>query len=172
MNEENEKQERILKIGPLLSGEKEALSFDRVFPGDWEVNGLSFREIRFSGTVSAPAGILRLNGTAACDLTSLCARCLAPVSARHTARAEGVVSTEEGEEDDQDRFLADGEDLDLLEVAESALLPGLPFRLLCREDCRGLCPVCGKDLNEGDCACPKQAPDPRLAGLADFFKEE
>ena len=160
-----------MKIGPLLSGEKNVLSFDSAFSGDWEINGISFHEILFSGSLTDSAGILRLSGTVRCELSAPCARCLAPVSARHSAKAEGVVSTEEGEEAEDDRVIAEGEEIDLLKTAESALLPGLPFRLLCREDCRGLCPVCGKDLNEGDCKCEKRAVDPRLAGLADFFKE-
>lgn len=168
----DEKQERFLKIGALQTGEADVLFFDRAFPGDWEMNGLSFREIRFSGTVKASAGILRLYGTAQCDLSSVCARCLAPVRECHTTAVEGVVSVEGGDEDEsEDSIPAVGEEIDLLSAAESALLPEIPFRLLCREDCRGLCPVCGKDLNKGDCACLKKAPDPRLAGLADFFKE-
>ena len=161
-----------MKIGPLLSGEKDVLVFDVVFSGDWEWDGLSFHEIRFSGSVNDSAGILRLNGTVQCELTSPCARCLAPVRVCHTVKAEGVVCTEESDEDsEEERIPAVGEEIDLLKTAEDALLPELPFRLLCREDCRGLCPVCGKDLNNGDCGCSKQAGDPRLAGLADFFKE-
>ena len=165
------KQERLLKLGQLISGEKSHLSFDSVFAGDWEMDGLSFQEIRFSGSVSDAAGILRLSGTVQCEIHAPCARCLAPVSACHKANVEGVVSVDEEDESEEERFPAPGEELDLLETAESALIPSLPFRLLCREDCRGLCPVCGKDLNEGECGCVKKAVDPRLAGLADFFKE-
>ena len=168
----DEKQDRTFKIGQLLSGEADALSFDRVFAGEWEADGLSFSEIRFSGTVKDEAGILRLSGTAQCELTAPCARCLAPVRACHTEEVKGVVSTENASEDPLEEFFpVEGETIDLLAIAESALLPALPFRLLCREDCKGLCPVCGKDLNQGDCGCERKTVDVRLAGLADFFKE-
>ena len=168
----DENKERFLEIGPLISGEAEAIPFDRTFDGDWEENGISFRQIRFSGSVTNAAGLLRLSGTAFCELASLCARCLAPV--REELRAETVLTvvTGEGDEDTEEDFvIAAGEKIDLLEAAEDAVLPSLPFRLLCREDCKGLCPVCGKDLNEGECGCVKKAVDPRLAGLADFFKK-
>ena len=166
------KEARCLRIGQLLSGELDKASFDVLFPGDWEIDGLSFREIRFSGSVTNSAGIIRLSGTVRCELVSPCARCLAPVRKCHATTVESVVTTETDEPGaDEERILAVGEAIDLLETAESALLPDLPFRLLCREDCRGLCPVCGKDLDQGDCGCKKQAGDPRLAGLADFFKE-
>ncbi len=52
-------------------------------------------------------------------------------------------------------------------VLEQAFLTLEP-NPVCREGCRGLCPRCGADLNEGDCPCPAAAPDPRLAALAQW----
>lgn len=46
-----------------------------------------------------------------------------------------------------------------------------PFRILCREDCAGLCPRCGKDLNEGSCQCESDEIDPRLAPLKDILEK-
>ena len=45
-----------------------------------------------------------------------------------------------------------------------------PVKILCREDCKGLCPVCGRNLNEGDCGCDTFVPDPRMAALKDIFE--
>lgn len=56
--------------------------------------------------------------------------------------------------------------IDLLEVIEEAVVMALPMRPLCREDCKGLCPTCGADLNRDKCTCAGAAPDPRLAVLA------
>ena len=54
-------------------------------------------------------------------------------------------------------------------VSEDAYL-AIPYRMLCREDCKGLCPRCGKNLNEGPCGC--SAPgDPRLAVLAQLLED-
>ena len=51
------------------------------------------------------------------------------------------------------------------------IVMGLPTKVLCKDDCRGLCPDCGKDLNLGDCGCQKKEVDPRLAALADLLKD-
>ena len=53
--------------------------------------------------------------------------------------------------------------------AGELLFLGLPTRDLCREGCRGLCPKCGKNLNEGDCGCDRKEIDPRLAVLKKFL---
>ena len=55
--------------------------------------------------------------------------------------------------------------IDLEPLAREALTLDLPLAPLCRDDCRGLCPTCGADLNLGDCDCPPPAADPRWAAL-------
>ena len=57
--------------------------------------------------------------------------------------------------DDGDKYPLEGHEIDLAAAVEEALLLDLPMRFLCREDCKGLCPVCGKDLNTELCTCPK-----------------
>ena len=59
--------------------------------------------------------------------------------------------------------------LDLDEEIREELLLSFPMRFLCREDCPGLCPKCGKPLSQGDCGCPTTEPDPRLAVLKKLF---
>lgn len=56
--------------------------------------------------------------------------------------------------------------IDLLAVIQEAVVMALPMRPLCRQDCKGLCPSCGADLNRAQCTCAGAAPDPRLAVLA------
>ena len=73
-------------------------------------------------------------------------------------------------ESEEDTLVAESEKIDLDALAWETLWTNLPLRLLCKEDCKGLCPKCGKDLNEGSCQCDHKEIDPRLAGLADFFK--
>ena len=59
--------------------------------------------------------------------------------------------------------------LDLTEVVRQNLLLAVPVSALCSEQCRGLCPECGKNLNEGACSCQREAGDPRLAALRDLL---
>lgn len=61
--------------------------------------------------------------------------------------------------------------LDLSEIVRQNLTLALPMVPLCRNNCRGLCPNCGKNWNEGDCDCTSEELDPRLAALKDLLEE-
>jgi uncharacterized protein len=59
--------------------------------------------------------------------------------------------------------------LDLTEVVRQNLLLTVPMSALCSPQCRGLCPDCGANLNEGSCGCQREEGDPRLAALRDLL---
>lgn len=62
-----------------------------------------------------------------------------------------------------------GDTIDTIEILKEQFFLEMPIRFLCKEDCKGLCPRCGADLNEGKCACLKEKPiDPRLAKLKEI----
>jgi uncharacterized protein len=97
-----------------------------------------------------------------------CARCLEPaVVTIDAAFATTFVpaGTEGGEaEDDPDILTYVGDEIDIGGLLREQIVLGIPISALCRPDCKGLCPQCGKDLNEGPCDC--SAPtDPRWAAL-------
>jgi uncharacterized protein len=71
--------------------------------------------------------------------------------------------------EDLDIGLYDGEKIDLSVVLREQLLLQLPMQPLCSEDCKGLCQLCGKDLNKGDCNCSKPAGHVGLNGLKDLL---
>ena len=73
------------------------------------------------------------------------------------------------EEDDEYLVAPDGF-IELSELAANDVIPELPSRILCREDCKGLCPVCGCDRNVTQCSCETKVSDPRLAALDKFFE--
>ena len=73
--------------------------------------------------------------------------------------------TEEIEEDEVDESLFLDNVFDLSEYIRQAVLVEVPIRPLCREDCKGLCPTCGMDLNEGACGCPVETEDSPFAAL-------
>ena len=62
----------------------------------------------------------------------------------------------------------DGEAIDVDEIVKEQILLALPARTLCLEDCKGICPECGIDLNTGQCNCSAEAVDPRWAALKSF----
>jgi uncharacterized protein len=91
-----------------------------------------------------------------------CRRCLK--AARGEARAEVQEIFERHPVEGETRQL-DGVEVDLTEVARDAVLLELPLAPLCRDDCAGLCPTCGVDLNESGCDCVVEVKDPRWAAL-------
>lgn len=64
-----------------------------------------------------------------------------------------------------DEDVYSGRELDLTAAVREQILLSVPASPLCREDCKGLCPKCGKDLNESECGCDRAVIDPRWAGL-------
>ncbi len=104
--------------------------------------------------------LVAIRGRIRSDARLECVRCLMafdlPVAADLTVvadRAGGRGRLEEDLEADDYMKFHDGRQLDLREEARDALLLELPITPHCREDCRGLCPRCGADLNEGPCGC-------------------
>ena len=81
------------------------------------------------------------------------------------------LATELQDEDSPDYFLLEGDELDLCDLLETSFILNLESRFLCREDCRGLCPRCGADLNLGPCGC-KREKDPRLAVLEQLLDDK
>ena len=77
-----------------------------------------------------------------------------------------VLVRELGDEQDDDTYVVvSDERLDLEELLREDILLELPSKYLCSPDCKGLCPKCGKNLNEGDCGCEAEEIDPRLEVL-------
>lgn len=73
--------------------------------------------------------------------------------------------------DDEDVYPYEGESIDLTTLFRERLIMAVPFAPLCRQDCKGLCPVCGAELNAGECGCDRDVGDPRLAALRDLARQ-
>ncbi len=129
------------------------------------------RPIQISGAVRNMAGALVLQGTAKAVLDTQCDRCLKPLSLPLEVPVETLLAEElEDEESDEILLLEDGQ-ADLDELFTTACVLALDGKHLCSEECKGLCPTCGKDLNEGPCSCGKEL-DPRLAVLAKLLDKK
>ncbi len=131
------------------------------------------------------ARLLRINsgvlaeGQIAADVTLECSRCLILLSSRlrveFTEEYRPLVDVQtgtplevlqEGETDDDFSRLTPNHILDLSEPVRQSILVDLPYNPLCRQDCAGLCPQCGVDLNAEDCGHRHERTDNRLAALA------
>lgn len=132
------------------------------------------RPIQVSGAVRNMAGALELKGEAQTVLDVRCDRCLKPLAEDFRVPVETLLAEELANDDDpgsDDIVLLQNGQADLDEIFTSACVLALDSKHLCREDCKGLCPTCGKDLNEGPCRCGKEL-DPRLAVLAKLLDKE
>ena len=76
---------------------------------------------------------------------------------------------EQSEELDEKNYI-DGYNLDVDKLLYNEILIGWPMKILCSEDCKGICNVCGQNLNEGTCECEDTSLDPRMSVIRDVFK--
>ena len=72
--------------------------------------------------------------------------------------------------EDEDVIVYSGHQVELMEAIQNGFLLNVSGKFLCSEDCKGLCPICGMNLNEGECDCEKDYIDPRLLKLAEIMK--
>ena len=73
-------------------------------------------------------------------------------------------------DDEENTFLEENE-LDIDRLIYDEILVNWPTKVLCKDDCKGICPVCGQNLNQQDCGCDRQVIDPRMAKFQDIFNE-
>ncbi len=126
---------------------------------------------------------IRVAGKLATNLEILCARCLEPVPFPVQReydllyRPQGSDSGEqEVELQDKDSAISysEGDGLELEDVLREQLLLAVPIKTVCKEECKGLCPHCGRNLNTGECDCAQAATDPRweaLKGIKDKLEK-
>jgi uncharacterized protein len=134
---------------------------------------------------------VRLQAEGSAEVTAPCSRCLAPtrvsvplemelslVPADEDAEEQPVEhhATDDGGEgsftpDQVDEERYSGKVIDLDPLVQEQLLLALPPYPVCGDGCKGLCTVCGQNLNEKECGCTRHVPDPRWAGLAKFRRE-
>jgi uncharacterized protein len=123
----------------------------------------------------------RVVGKVRTTIELVCGRCLEPFRAPvdeafdvlflpHT----GAPSEDEKKVEDDDLTTAFYRDhvIDLGQLLQEQFYLAVPMKPLCREDCRGLCPLCGNNLNSGTCACADSWEDPRLAALRALLKKD
>ena len=123
------------------------------------------------GTVRNMADALLLEGSADTTLELVCDRCLKPFDQPKTVRYETMLAEELEDEDSDEILLLEDGAVDLGELARTVFILEMDTKTLCSEDCKGICPGCGVDLNQGTCVCKKDV-DPRLAVLAQLLERD
>ena len=166
----------VVDVAPLLRGEVKKIDIDYILLTE-QIDGVSFEDAHVVGVLTDNSGYMRLKLQATLFYHGECARCLAPVDGvfsldfERTVAAEGTIDEERLEELEDEYVMLQGHELSVDDALLEELALSFPTRLLCSEDCEGLCPKCGKPKREGDCGCPTKEIDPRLAVLANFFND-
>lgn len=126
--------------------------------------------VHAEGSVRNTAGVLVITGTVSTCIHGICDRCAEQFQREVSFPIDAVLVRELSSEEDEDEgvYSLVGDSADLEEIVRTVFVLNLDSKLLCREDCKGLCPRCGKNLNLGPCGCRKE-PDPRLAALAQLL---
>lgn len=173
-----------LDITSLLSGKVRVLPFAYEISSDGEdfpmppVGVTVTSPVRVDGKISDSGTCLYLRLDAAADYTAVCDRCAGEARGTVTCHFERMVAEEgvvSGDGDKDEYFIACEGMLDLDGDISEELMVSFPSQILCREDCLGVCPVCGQNRNEGDCECAARAAeeiDPRWQVLAHLLEQQ
>ena len=133
------------------------------------VNGI----VEYTGLASVKADMIELCLNISTCLTVICSRCSAETEKTNNISATFMLTNSDSrapgpEQSDEVIFIENGI-LDIDELVRQTVILNFPMRFLCSDDCKGLCPKCGTDLNKNSCNCPTFEPDPRLAKLKDYL---
>ena len=167
----------VVDVAPLLRGEVKKIDIDYILLTE-QIDGVSFEDAHVVGVLTDNSGYMRLKLQATLSYHGECARCLAPVDGvfsldfERTVAAEGTIDEKRLEELEDEYVVLEGHELSVDDALLEELTLSFPMRLLCSEDCEGLCPKCGKPKREGDCGCPTREINPQFAILANFFDDD
>ena len=164
----------ILDVKPILRTPGKRLPFrfeldlsDVEFAGRFPIS----RPVAVEGEVRNSADVLTLEMTARSTLDAQCDRCGKAFAQEKEIPCSCMLAEELQNEDSDDIVLLEDGKVDAGDLARTIFILGMDTKTLCSEDCKGLCPGCGADLNLGPCSCKKEV-DPRLAVLAKLLENK
>lgn len=120
-------------------------------------------------------GRARIEGKADFVFQAGCDRCLKPVEERRevsfTREVWAPDMAAEPSVYEEQPFM-EGFQMNVEDLLISEIVTSWPMKILCKPDCKGICPICGRDLNTGTCGCDTFVPDPRMAAIKDIFEAD
>ena len=150
----------------------------KTFSGDVELGTFDYMgstlkfdtPLSVEGKVYNIGGTLEISATITGEYTTLCSRCGKPMKAE--LKAELFESLDGDLSDvDEECVVVSGNVIDISGSIDACIFGSIPMQPLCMEDCKGLCPVCGIDLNKNECNCETEVYDPRFAIFRKLSKE-
>ena len=128
--------------------------------------------VKAEGTVRNTAGVLMMQGDITTTIHGTCDRCANDFDRDIHFPIDVVLVTEMANEENEDEwvFPLEGDSADLDDIVRTVFVLNLDSKLLCKEDCAGMCHRCGHNLNDGPCNCQKEL-DPRFAALKQLLEK-
>ena len=123
--------------------------------------------VKIEGTLVNEDDIFVLEANGVAKISMRCDRCLALVVKEICFELKERFTHIGREKKESETF--SGGQIDLTDVVKRSIVGELPMKCICRQDCKGLCSICGTDLNKGDCQCDTTVRDPRFEGLMALF---
>ena len=164
----------LLNVTPILHTPGKRMDFqfsmdlsDPEFAGRYPVT----QPVEVTGQVRNTADVLELELTARTTLDAVCDRCGKAFPQEKEVTYQCLLAEELQNEDNDEIVLLEDGQADVGDLARTAFILGMDSKTLCSDDCKGLCPRCGADLNLGPCSCQKEV-DPRLAVLAKLLEND
>lgn len=119
------------------------------------------------GEVHYDGEIVEVTGSVKTSINAICSRCLKNFEYFIDVEFEEEYSENQG---DEEYYPIKHNEINLKDMVIDNIMLSIPLKMLCDEDCKGLCPKCGCNLNDESCSCTRDDVDPRLAVLKDLFK--
>lgn len=124
--------------------------------------------VKVDGMIYVAEEIIIFEAHIETELKLTCSRCLQPFITKFENVVNEKFTLNEGNKDDDVTFMS-SDSIDITKIIANDIILSLPIKRLCKDDCKGLCQVCGANLNTTTCSCNENEIDPRLAKLKDIF---
>jgi len=172
----------IINVGRIRNNIGASVDFSFDFSNDDlpDINWQMKEGCTAEGKIVNEDGILVLTAKVKGEVSTICDRCLKemdlPLEFDMEEKMVYVLDTKRFgslplDEVEEEYIIFKKDDIDFAYLLQENILTNLPSKVLCDEDCKGLCPKCGKNLNEGNCNCQTKKIDPRFAILAKLTEE-
>lgn len=157
----------IVDLQKIFNNEGSQLTLEHSFDmSDCEVGGVNpiTSAVLVTGTIKNSTGIVSVDAKAELEYSNGCDRCATPITRKYIVPVNHTLVTHLNDESNDNFTVIPSMRLDVDELVREDILLFLPTKFLCKDDCKGICSICGKNLNEDSCSCKKPI-DPRLEVL-------
>ncbi len=129
---------------------------------------VGFKEpVKIKGNLTNIDDVIVLDADAETTVDIACSRCLTPVSVKLNFKLYEMFNKTGSIDEEIEAITEDS--IDLYPYVRNEIFENLPMKVICSEDCKGLCPVCGTNLNEGECSCDTTYINPKFDSLRALF---